>query len=83
MTRPPPASPCPILGAAVDVGGVLQQHLDDLSPASGGRLVQRRVAGVIAPVDLADVLFQTVLDDVLHKRTDRGHVTIPRAALRR
>jgi len=75
------ASPRPILGAAVDVSAVPQQHLDNLSPASRGRFVERRVPGVIAAIDLADVLFETVLDHILHNggSTDRaGHVTIQR-----
>ncbi|TNN72705.1 hypothetical protein EYF80_016989 [Liparis tanakae] len=70
------ASPRPVLGAAVDVGAVLQQHLDDLSPASGRRFVERRVAGVVAAVDLADVLFQTVLDHILHNGDGPGHITL-------
>lgn len=65
MDRAHEASPCPVLSATVDVRAVFQQHLDDLSPASGGRLMESRVTGIIAPVYLPDVLFKTVLNHIL------------------
>lgn len=62
------ASPCSILGTTVDVGTVFQQHLDNLGPASRGRLVESCVTGVIAPIDLPDVLLKAVLDYILQSR---------------
>lgn len=67
----PDVSPCSVLGATVDIGPVFQQHLDNLSPASRGRLVESSVTGVIPPVDLPDVLLQTVLNDILQRQTTR------------
>lgn len=67
----PDVSPCSVLGATVDIGPVFQQHLDNLSPASRGRLVESSVTGVIPPVDLPDVLLETVLNDILQRQTTR------------
>lgn len=65
---PHEASPCPILGATVDVSAMLQQHLDNLSPASRGRLMESCVTGIVAPIDLPDVLLKTVLNYILQGR---------------
>lgn len=62
------ASPRSVLGAAVDVGAVLQQHLDNLGPTSRGRLVEGRVTGIVTPINLPDVLLQAVLNHVLRHR---------------
>lgn len=41
------------------------QHLDDLGPAPRGRLVERCVTGIITPIDLPDILLQTVQNHIL------------------
>lgn len=62
------ASPCSILSATVDICAVFQQHLDNLRPASRGRLMESCVTGVVSPIDLPDVLLKTILDYILHNR---------------
>lgn len=72
------SSPCSILGATVDVCTVFQQHLDNLSPASRGCLMESCITSIITAIDLPDVLLQTILDYVLqhkvrtHKMGQRG-----------
>lgn len=61
----PEASPCSILSTTIDICTIVQQHLDNLSPAPGGRLMESCVTGIITPIDLPDVLFKTILDYVL------------------
>ena len=61
-------SPCSILGATVNISSVFQQHLDNLSPAPRGRLVESCVASVIAPIHLPDVLLKTILNHILQHR---------------
>lgn len=67
-------SPCSILGATVDISTVFQQHLDNLSPASRGRLMQSCVTCIITPIDLPDVLLKTVLNYILQHRVRRDNM---------
>ena len=61
------SSPCSVLGAAVDVGAVLQQHLDDMAPASRAGLVESCVTCVVTPIDLPHILLQTIVHHILQK----------------
>lgn len=61
----PETSPCSILSTTIDICTIVQQHLDNLSPAPGGRLMESCVTGIITPIDLPDVLFETILDYIL------------------
>lgn len=63
--------PGAILRAAVDVGAIIQQVLDDAEPSAGARLVESAVAGVVPVIDLAHTVLQTVQNHLL-ERADRG-----------
>lgn len=68
--------PGAVLRAAVDVGPVIQQVLDDAEPAAGTRLVESAVPGVVSVVHLTYSVLQTVQHHLLkrdsqHKR-ERG-----------
>lgn len=70
-----PLPPGAILGAAVDVGPVLQQVAHDPQPAAGAGLVQGAVAGIVPVVDVADAALEAVQHHLLdgrHKRHTRG-----------
>lgn len=71
-TNEPVCLPGAVLGAAVDVGAVIQQVLDDVEPASGARLVEGAVAGVVAVIHLTHSVLQTVqhhlLEESQHQR---------------
>lgn len=59
--------PCAVLRAAVDVGAVIQQVLDDAEPTTGARLMEGAVAGVVSVVHLTDSVLQTVQHHLLKK----------------
>lgn len=59
--------PGAVLRAAVDVGPVVQQVLDDGEPAAGARLVESAVAGVVPVIHLADSVLQTVQHHLLKR----------------
>lgn len=63
--------PGSVLRAAVDVGAVVQQVLDDGEPAAGARLVQGAVPGVVPVVDLTHAVLQTVEHHLLAGGRDR------------
>lgn len=64
--------PGAILRAAVDVGPVIQQVLDDAEPAAGARLVEGAVAGVVSVVHLAHSVLQAVEDHLLQGADTEG-----------
>lgn len=64
--------PCAVLRAAVDVGSVLQQVLDDVDPAAGARFVQGAVTGVVTVIHVTHFILQTVQHHLLHKEKGRG-----------
>lgn len=57
--------PGAVLSAAVDVGAIIQQVLNDGEPAAGARLVQGAVAGVVSVVDVTHPVFQAVENHLL------------------
>ena len=57
--------PRPVLSAAVDVGSVLQQHLDDLAPPSAARLVEGGVPRVVTAIHFSHVLLEAIQHYVL------------------
>lgn len=57
--------PGAILSAAVDVGAVIHQVLDDGEPAAGARLVQGAVAGIVSVVHVTHSVLQAVEDHLL------------------
>lgn len=59
--------PGPVLGAAVDVGAIIQQMLNDAEPAPGARLMECAVARVVSVVDLADSVLQAVQHHLLRE----------------
>ena len=58
-------TPCAIDGGHVDVSAVLQQRGGDAESACGTALVQRRVAGVIADVDVKETGRNASLGQIL------------------
>ena len=64
--------PGAILSAAVDVGPIIQQVLDDAEPAAGARLVEGAVAGVVSVVHLAHSVLQAVEDHLLQGADTQG-----------
>lgn len=66
---PLPRLPGAILSAAVDVGAIIQQVLNDGEPAAGARLVQGAVAGVVSVVDVTHSVLQAVEDHLLNTHT--------------
>lgn len=67
--------PGAVLRTAVDVGPVIQQVLDYAEPATGARLMESTVAGVVSVVHLTYSVLQTVQHHLLkesqHKRVSR------------
>ena len=57
--------PGAILCATVHVGPVLQQDVQDVSPAPGASLMQCCVAGIVAVVHIFTVFLKAVEDNVL------------------
>lgn len=57
--------PGAVLSAAVDVGAVIQQVLNDGEPAAGTRLVQGAVAGVVSVVHVTHSVLQAVENHLL------------------
>lgn len=57
--------PGAILCTTVHVGPVLQQDVQDVSPAPGASLMQGRVAGIVAVVHIFTVFLKAVEDNVL------------------
>lgn len=64
--------PGAILRAAVDVGPVIQQVLDDAEPAAGAGLMESTVTGVVSVIHLADSVLQTVQNHLLKRANTRG-----------
>lgn len=64
--------PGAILRAAVDVGPVIQQVLDDAEPAAGAGLVEGAVTGVVPVIHLAYSVLQTVQHHLLKESQHRG-----------
>lgn len=71
--------PGAILCTAVDVGPVIQQVLDYVEPATGARLMESTVTGVVSVVHLAYSVLQTVQNNLL--KTDT-HTQEERAGFR-
>lgn len=61
-------SPCTVLGTAVDVSPMVQQHLDDLSPAPRTGFMEGCVTCIVTAIDLPDVLLKTVENYILRAK---------------
>lgn len=64
--------PGAILSAAVDVGAIFQQVLNYGEPATGARLVQGAVAGVVSVVHVTHSVLQAVENHLLKKADTEG-----------
>ena len=63
--------PRAVLRAAVHVGPVLQQDVQDVGPAPGAGFVQGRVAGVVAVIHILTVFLKAVQDNILRGQGER------------
>lgn len=57
--------PGAILCTTVHIGPVLQQDVQDVSPAPGASLMQGRVACIVAVIHIFTVFLEAVEDNVL------------------
>lgn len=64
--------PGAVLCAAVDVGAVIQQVLDYAEPATGARLVESAVTGVVSVIHLTYSVLQTVQHHLLRRANTEG-----------
>lgn len=67
--------PRAVLRAAVYVGTVLQQDVQDVSPAPGAGLVQGRVASVVTVIHIFTVFLEAVENNVLWEQGERREQT--------
>lgn len=57
--------PCAILRAAIHISPMLQQDVQDISPAPGTGLVQGCVARIVTVIHVLTVLLEAVENNVL------------------
>ena len=57
--------PCAILRAAVHIGPVFQQDVQNVGPAPGAGLMQGRVASVVAVIHVLTVFLEAVENNIL------------------